>query len=111
MKGKITIFAVLGFIAFFAMEARAVDWVLFAEAEGSGNIHYYDPQNIKLVSKDIVQVWAKEVFTEKGVQEHIKKLRPEYKELSYDICLYEFNCNEKKFRILSVIDYNKKGTV
>jgi hypothetical protein len=110
MKGKITIFAFLGFIIFFlSMEAKAVDWVFCAKSKEG--LYYYDPQGIKQASKDIVQAWTKLVYTEKSVQEHIKKLGPAYNELSYAIALGEFNCSEKKYRFLSITEYNQGGGV
>lgn len=112
MKGKyIAIFAVLGIIIFFfSMEARSVDWVFYVTA-ADGNNYYYDSQSIKWVSKDIVQVWEKTVYTEKGVPDMIKKYGPEYKELSCGIGLFEFNCSEKKSRGLSLTYHNHHGSV
>lgn len=107
MKGKLTIFAIFVFIiSFLSMEARAVDWVLFVTTD-DGNSHYYDPKRIKHVSKDTVQVWKKMVFEEKSIQDVIKMLGPEFKELSYEIVLCEYNCSEKDRRILSSKFYKK----
>jgi hypothetical protein len=104
------IFAVFGFIVFFAIEAQAVDWKLFG-TDAEGNSRYYDPQSIKRVSKDIVQVWTKMVFKEKGEQFMIRKLGPEFKGLDSETVFYEFNCNEKKRRTLSLTFYKKDGSV
>ena len=111
MRRKTTLFAVFGFIIFFAIEAQAADWVYYATGSADGCSFYYDPQSIKRVSEDIVQVWEKKVFTEKDAKKAINELGPEFKELSFDKCLKEFNCNEKKSRTLSVIYYNKDGGV
>ena len=77
MKGKIAILAVLVFIVSFAIEARVVDWKYVDTGESA--LHYYDPQSIKWVSKDIVRVREKISYRGKGVQSHIKKFGPEYK--------------------------------
>jgi len=83
MKGKITILAVLGFIVFFAIEAQAVNWVFYSKTDDSGNTHYYDPQSIKRVSEDIVQVWTKMVLTKKDAQELTEKYGAKFNEVSF----------------------------
>lgn len=108
MKGRYgVIFAVFGFIIFFAMEAQAVDWKLYSTNE-EGSL-YYDLQSIKQASKDVVEVWTKVVYTEKSVEKYIKKYGSEYKELSFSIALMEYNCSEKKGRLLSGTIYNQDG--
>jgi hypothetical protein len=109
MKGRITILAVLGFIISFAVEARVVDWKYVGRGESA--LHYFDPQSIKWVSKDIVWVREKISYREKGVQSHIKKFGPEYKKLSYCISLWGFNCSEEKSNLLESTDYNQDGGV
>jgi hypothetical protein len=118
MKGKYkTIFAIFLFIIFFfSMEAQAVDWVLYSGKTDEAVYYSYDPQSIKRVSKDIVRVLNKESYSEKGAQEVIKKLGseyngPEYKEFSYTISLWEYNCSEKKKNLLSFTLYNRGGGV
>ncbi|WAC08953.1 MAG: hypothetical protein OS130_07165 [Thermodesulfobacteriota bacterium] len=103
------VFAAFGFIVFFALVSHAAEWKLFATSEGAS--HYYDPQRIKHVSKDTMQVWKKMVFKEKSIQDVVKMLGPEFKELSYEIMLCEYNCDEKNHRILSSKFYNKKRSV
>jgi hypothetical protein len=111
MKRKITIIAFLGFIIFFlSMEAQAVDWKLCGTTV-KGDSLYYEPQSIKWVAKDIVQVWEKTSYSEKRVPDAIRKLGPAYNELSYAIALGEFNCIEKKCRTLSLSYYNQYGVV
>lgn len=118
MQGKYqTIFAIFLFIIFFfSMEAQAVDWVLYAGKTDEALYYSYDPQSIMRVSKDIVRVLNKESYSEKGAQEAIKKLGPEYngpeyKEFSYTISLWEYNCSEKKKNLLSFTLYNRGGGV
>ena len=111
MKGKITILAGLGFIIFFAIEAQAVDWVFYGTSEENGNSHYYDPQSVKRVSKDVVRVWGKSSYSEKGAQDVIKKDGSKYNGLSYIIFWVEYDCSEKKSYNLSVTLYNQDGGV
>jgi hypothetical protein len=110
MQGKITIFAIFVFIvSFFPIEAKVVDWKYVGTGESA--LHYYDPQSIKWVSKDIVRVWVKISYRGKGVQRHIKKFGPEYKKLSYSISIWEFNCSEGKRNLVESTDYKQDGGV
>jgi len=93
------------------MEARAVDWVFYAEAKSGGDVYYYDPQSIKRVSKDLVRVWEKTSYSEKGLQNAIKEFGPKFAGLSYSVTLNEYNCSEKKVCILSLTFYNQDGGV
>lgn len=104
MKRRYGVFfaAFVFLVFFFSMEARAVDWVLYTTSP-DGCCYYYDPQSIRRVSEDIVRVWEKIVYSEK----YIKKLGPKYFELSFDISLVEYNCSEKKYRLLSLSEYSK----
>ena len=86
------------------------DWKLYKTDVIEGSF-YYDPQSIKQASKDIEQVRSKQVYTEKKVQEYIKAVGPAFKELSYCIGLFEYNCSEKKFRLFSATLYKKNGNV
>ena len=70
------------------------DWKLIGTSWETD--YYYDPQSEQVLSKDIVQVWIKKIYGEKKVKEFIKGIGPEFKELSYDNSLIEFNCSEKK---------------
>ena len=103
------IFAIFGFIVFFfSTESQAEEWILFSRSP-LDSFAYYDKQNIKLVSKDVVQVWTKISYSEKDAQDWIKKWGPIYKDLNYTIALREYNCSEKKSRTLLAAYYNQKG--
>lgn len=51
------------------------------------------------------------IYGEKRVKEYIKGIGPEFKELSYDLSSMEFNCSEKKFRLLTFSYYNQNGSL
>jgi len=104
-----TLLAILYLLFSSAVEAWTAEWEFCAKS-GWG-YYYYDPQSIKRVSKDTIQVWEKAVYTEKGVQDMVKDLGPKYIELSYTLQLCEFNCSEKKSRILSATFYNNEGGI
>ena len=106
---KIILAAVLGFSVFFflSVEGWAADWKLIGTSWETDFL--YDPQSVSLLSQDNVKVWVKKIYGEKKVKEYIKGLGPEFKELSYDFSLIEFNCSEKKFRLLAFSYYNQDG--
>ncbi len=85
------------------------DWKLIGTSWETD--YYYDPQSVQLLSKDIVRVWMKKSYGEKRVQEYIKGIGPEFKELSYDESLIEFDCSENKNRLLTFSYYNQDGGV
>jgi hypothetical protein len=87
----------------------SADWKLIGTSLETD--YYYDPQSIQLLSQDIARVWMKKIYPKKKVQEYIKGIGPEFKELSYDESLIEFNCNENKNRRLTFTYYNQDGGV
>lgn len=72
---------------------------------------YYDVQSITRPSKNVVRVWERMNFTEKGIMDMVVRFGPSYKNLSFSMCLYEINCIEKKARILSLAHYDDKRDV
>ena len=62
-------------------------------------------------SQDIVEVWTKSEYTEKGVADLVKKFGKHYENLSYSLELWEINCAEKKHRLLSITAYSEEGNI
>lgn len=84
----------------------------------SGNVVSYKMENIQNNGgKYIVQVWEKEVYSDKGREELIQKMRDNeisterYDKLKETMSLYEIDCKKKKRNILSVTDYDMDGKV
>jgi hypothetical protein len=67
--------------------------------------------------KYIVQVWEKEVYSDKGREELIQKMRDNeisterYDKLKETMSLYEIDCKKKRKNILSLTDYDMDGKV
>jgi hypothetical protein len=67
--------------------------------------------------KYIVQVWEKEVYSDKGRKELIQKMRDHemsterYDKLKETMILYEIDCKKKRRNILSVTDYDTDDKV
>jgi hypothetical protein len=85
------------------------DWKR-VRSTGSATL-YYDTEEITHPSKDIVKVWTKWVYTEKGIKNAQDIFGKNYENLSYSTKSYEINCKDKKTHIVSVADYNKNEVI
>ena len=70
---------------------------------------YYDAESITRPSKDVVKVWEKIVYKEKGIIEMVEKFGKKYESVSYSLAVVEFNCAEKQIQGLSLDDYSTDG--
>lgn len=111
MKSLLAKFIVIGLILFVHVEVRGADWKLYSFNDKGKN--YYDAQSITRASKNIVRVWVKWNYTEKGVMDIVEKMGKEFKKLEYSIILNEINCAEKTTRFLSLnyFDNNREVIV
>jgi Surface-adhesin protein E len=99
----------IGLAIFACAEVWGADWKHYASNEDL--LGYYDAQGITGPSENIVSVWTRLDYTEKGVLGWVKKFGKTFENLDYVINLNEINCLEKKFRILLVYYYDSKGSV
>ena len=99
----------IGFLIFGYAEVWGEDWNLYGSSENY--LGYYDTQSITRPSKDIVRVWERFNFTEKGVLDMVRKFGKKYENLSHSIDLSEINCVEKTTRYLSKVSYDNKWGV
>jgi hypothetical protein len=100
---------VIGFVCFAYAEAWGADWSLFSATDK--DISYYDKASISHPSKNVIRVWNKTVLTEKGLIDMVGTLGKNFERASYLIDLWEINCTEKMFRILTSTCYSKEGEV
>jgi hypothetical protein len=88
----------------------------FLDLDSLGSAHFYDSESI-VVSGNIVKVWKKLIYSERGKQYYIKwriqkKLNVKgYKNLDYTLDLFKIDCFKKKFQILETIDYASDGSI
>jgi len=110
MKSSVKLGVILiGLIIFGNAEVWGADWKLYTS--NSFYWGYYDTQSITRPSKNIVRVWSRRDFTEKGVLD-MGSLGEEYKHLSQARGLSEIDCVEKTIRYLSITYYdNKEGVI
>jgi hypothetical protein len=89
------------------------DWVQY-QNDVNGNVRSYKKANDqKDVGNNMVKVWEKNFFSDKGRQEFIQYMikrghsTEEYDKLSYMVYLYEIDCDQQRIHILSVSQYDK----
>ncbi len=99
----------IGMIWFCSAEGWGADWRLYARsADGT---EYYDTDNMTRPSKDVIRVWEKMIYSEKGVQGQVESLGEKFRKSAYRMTLNELNCAEKKVRVLSISEYSTDGEV
>ena len=84
-------------------------WKFYAENEEGWFV--YDIQNLTHPSRDIVRVWTKSVYLDKGMGPVVKKIGKGYENPSYTIRFQEIDCKDEKMRLLSVTYYSQDGEV
>jgi hypothetical protein len=97
------------FINLGNMEAWAADWKYLVETQEE--VVSYDGESITHPSGNLVRVRVKTVFSKKGIHTHVKEFGERFESLSHITDLLEFNCGEKKTRILRTTLYSKDGTI
>jgi len=108
LLGKLGV-VLIGLAIFSYGEVWGEDWKLLSVHEYY--LAYYDTQSITRPSKDIVRLWERFNFTEKGVLDMVRKFGKKYENLSRSIDLSEINCVEKTTRYLSKVSYDNKWGV
>ena len=110
MKNRVGItLAVIGLIFFFYAPGWGAEWLLIGVTKVG--IYSYDVTRITHPSKGIVQVWEKIIWTDEGRKVLVEKDVQKLKILNHTKVLYEFDCRDQKYHILSSIDYSKNDDV
>lgn len=110
----------LSFLVLFLLvscEKSSSDWVKY-KVDSDGNVHLYRIENIKKDAGDyIVQVWVKEIISDKSREKEIQ-LRIEnglstegYDKLSNENILIEIDCKKKRKRMLAIMQLNTNGKI
>jgi hypothetical protein len=105
-------------LVFGALEsARGDDWELFGTQKSTGTSYYYNKKNVSQPAQGTVKVWVKKILGTKDIDSAIEIQRtydsytPKWDKLSYEMCLYEINCNEKTYTIRDITLYTDPGEV
>jgi hypothetical protein len=99
----------IGLTLFTYAEVWGADWRLISSTDSYKC--FYDAENITRSSTNIVGVWARLEYTEKGISGIVKEFGKHYEDLSYSLELWEIDCVKKKQRILSITEYSVEGTI
>mgnify|MGYP001769477401 FL=1 len=114
MKRIIFVFSLLLVVLFLCVSCGKIsyEWVKY-RTDQDGNVYFYKMGDVR---KDgpvhFVQVWGKEVYSQKGRENEIQSRAKDglsnagYDKLSYKKCLYDIDCNKQKISILSISHYN-----
>lgn len=99
----------IGFVLLGCEEAWGTGWKAYGDTDDG--LFYYDTENIFRLSKSIVRVWNKMVFSEKGIISLEQKVGKGLVNLSVMTELVEIDCVEKNFYIMSYLLYSKEGQI
>ena len=101
--------AVIGLAILGHAEAWGADWRFFNSTDLYECFYYED--SMTHPSKNMVQLWIKLEYTEKGVTGKVKEFGKHYEPLKYSLQLWEINCATKKDHILLNKDYSVEGNI
>lgn len=108
VKSKV-IFLVIGFAFFACVEARGADWKYLGQS--GDRVFYYYAESVTRPSKDVVRVWGKADYTEKGIMGMVERFGSRYENLKYSLDLWELKCANNTIRILATTHHSKNGEV
>lgn len=109
MKSLLVKWLCIGIILSCNATVWGADWKLFAETDSYEC--FYDAEDAAPSSSNIVDVWTKLEYKEKGINGIVKKFGKHYADLCYSLELWEIDCGEKKERILSITEYSAEGKI
>jgi hypothetical protein len=101
-------------------DVYGADWKLLTTI--SERTYFYDAKSVTRPSKDFVRVWSKVAFTEEGVKQWVKESKRELlyekkgwpknlEKFDHMLILYEYNCPDRMFRVLTINEFSKDGLV
>lgn len=105
----------LAILFLLTSQAWAAEWVFYG-ASNIGN-GYYDKISVKIVNKNIVQVWTKTLYNDVGklknysVLKGVKKAPVNPYILSHEMVLFEMDCLNAKIKVSSKRICDKRGNV
>jgi Surface-adhesin protein E len=94
------IFVVIGLTIFGCIEVWGADWKWYGRSlEGN---YYYDVKGLYSSADDNIRVLVKWVLSEKAKFDNPKEYGKGHENMTHWLTLYEFNCENKKLRILEI---------
>jgi len=86
-------------------EVWGMDWKLLGANQRYS--FYYDAESIIRSPENLIGVWTKAVYTDKGIIEIIKRMGKIYEDTDQSKGLVEYNCSKKMGRDLSLTFFSK----
>jgi len=90
-------------------------WTYYGES--IGGMYFFNSKNLSSPSKNIIRVWEKAIYTEKGKKQNLQDMKDKglstkgYENFEHSKSLMEINCSTKMLGLLSFVDYSKDGNV
>jgi hypothetical protein len=91
----------------------SLGWMEY-KTDNDGNVYFYNKGTIKHLTKDIIQISVKTIFSNEGKNYELEFLREsglsnveKYNSLSYEISLEKIDCKNKRSQFLSLTSYDK----
>jgi len=105
------ILVVIGYMVLLGYaEGWGADWK-FIKKNSEGGVLDIDVASISHQPNNIMRASLKLTHSKESVAEWVKQLGKDYKDFSYSIYSAEYNCTERKSRILSRIHYSSDGRI
>jgi len=115
MKRFLMILGVFLLFSDYILNAQS-RWIFYRK-DPKGNFHYYDINSMNWIEDDIVEVWKKTIYSEKGRNEWIENLIKwgipieKAKKLYKCNVWYRIDVKNKKLKILKSVYYDEEGDV
>jgi len=90
-------------------EVRREGWQ-FLEKDEEGIWLYYR-ENVQPHRNDPIQVWTKKIYNQKGVSDAVIRYGKDYLNLDHVISVWEMDCLQRKFKLISADFYSKDNTI
>jgi len=99
----------IGFCLLDHAEAGGAEWI-FLEKDDEGS-WFYNSESIECLSYDIIKVQTKKIYEKNGILKAVEKYGKDYMRLDHVLSVWEIDCFQRKFRLLSAVFYSKDNSV
>jgi hypothetical protein len=106
---KLGVALIIGMAMVGCAGMREAHWKFFSSTDMYEGFYYEEEMTRSY--KDVVKVWIKLEYTEKGIADHVKAFGKDYENLSYSLQFWEIDCPSKKQRMLSFKQYSAEGNI
>jgi hypothetical protein len=107
-----SVFLLSVFLGFYLLghgEVWGTDWK-FLEKDDEGS-WFYNSETIECLSNNMIRVRTKKIYDEKGVSKAVEKYGKDYMNLDHVLSVWEIDCLQRKFKLLSAIFHSKDNSI